>query len=112
MKDLKALKILKNCLVDVDLDINGYNKCAEIYEAIAELEALQAKHNHEKEELGILLGKQNNKISEVFDELKALQAPKKCDGCKWEKSEEAIMRTCSKCSRLRNDYYEPKETPC
>lgn len=54
-------------------------------------------------------------LQEAIAELEALQAPKTCDGCKWEDDCKTLIESgcdidiCSLCTRGTNDYYEPKD---
>ena len=54
----------------------------------------------------------NAKTLAAIAELEALQAPKSCDGCKWEKfnSDADKLIICVKCNRLWGDNYEPKDS--
>jgi hypothetical protein len=47
-------------------------------------------------------------LSKRIAELEALQAPKSCDGCKWEDT--IIHLICMHCSRDGEDLYEPKDS--
>jgi hypothetical protein len=82
MKALDLLKALRDDYIHGELS-------SDINEATAELEALQAR----------------------IAELEALQAPRSCDGCKWEFDEFRLsngLDVCNYCTREHIDRYEPK----
>lgn len=59
-----------------------------------------------------LLQNENQALMERIKEFKALQAPKTCYGCTYEKCElDTPLHDlyCANCSRIHVDNYEPKE---
>lgn len=132
---MKALAILNGLCKDVIKWENQGIHCTvasfELKEAISELEAMLAPKTCADVDIKKFIFENSNPTSDIdgtvlipideavsilsdlkirISELEALQAPKTCDGCKYDNSNKYFDDTCLHCVRLSTkDYYEPKD---